>query len=631
MRFLFFAIFYTTFSFLQAQTVWSVDNIPPACMTNAGSVVRSSSTVFHVTAPGEAVMEQIVTITILNANGKAFNTWTEMEDNFVKVEEIKARLFDAAGNLVRESDKNDIRKYGGSEEYEFMDIHVKAIEMSYSNYPYTVEFRARKSVHGFFRIPDFVVQRLGQSVQQADFHITTPKDYPLRWKVINAGNLQPTEASTQDEMTRSWTFRDLPAQENEVHNPYLTGVYASIVLAPARVRIDDFSGDFSDWAGIGRFFFQLNQNRNHLSESMQETIRKLTQDKKSTREKVEALYRYLQENYRYVSIQIGIGGWQSFDADFVGKKKYGDCKALSNFMVTMLQYAGIDACQAIIYAGEEGAPDWYDEAPVPLSNHVVVYIPSENMWLECTSQSSPPGYLGSFTEGRQALLLQRDGGKLRRTPEPDPARNRTNTRTSLQIDENGATELESNLLAANDQHDFYRSLNRLKDKAEQEKQFTQQADFNISRLQNLRISVSAAKPEAGVEYKATLNNYATRSGKRMFVPLFKTNPFKRSLPADEQRQLDLQIRTCYTLSDTVEIRYPAAYIPENTPADKKIDSEFGSYETRINRDEAGHLVAIRNILIRPVAVPAARYNEVRQFYQAIAKADAAQLVLVRKD
>ena len=47
---------------------------------------------------------------------------------------------------------------------------------------------------------------------------------------------------------------------------------------------------------------------------MKAEILKLIEGASTNLEKIEILYRYLQENTRYVSVQLGIGGWQTFDA-----------------------------------------------------------------------------------------------------------------------------------------------------------------------------------------------------------------------------------------------------------------------------------------------------------------------------
>src|SRR5690606_4540730 len=100
----------------------------------------------------------------------------------------------------------------------------------------------------------------------------------------------------------------------------------------------------------------------------------------------------------------------------VEKTGYGDCKALSNYMVALLGSVGIKGYYSLIMAGENFTPLQTD-FPSSQFNHVVVAVPngSDTLWLECTSQTQPFGYLGSFTDDRYALMILDDGATLVKT------------------------------------------------------------------------------------------------------------------------------------------------------------------------------------------------------------------------
>lgn len=67
---------------------------------------------------------------------------------------------------------------------------------------------------------------------------------------------------------------------------------------------------------------------------------------------------------------------------------------------------------------------------------------NDTIWLECTSQSIPAGYLSAFTNDHQALLIKETGGFLCRTPLYDERENFQNRSIQAQLLENGTVVME---------------------------------------------------------------------------------------------------------------------------------------------------------------------------------------------
>ena len=75
------------------------------------------------------------------------------------------------------------------------------------------------------------------------------------------------------------------------------------------------------------------------------------------------------------------------------EKKYGDCKALTNYMRYMLKTVGIKSYPALINGGASKVSA--DPAfPADPFNHVILCIPQgkDSAWLECTSNISETGF-----------------------------------------------------------------------------------------------------------------------------------------------------------------------------------------------------------------------------------------------
>src|SRR5690606_13605749 len=111
------------------------------------------------------------------------------------------------------------------------------------------------------------------------------------------------------------------------------------------------NGSFKDWVSFGNWQFDIMQGLNELPDKEKNKIQSILKDIDQDKEKIKALYHYLQDETRYINITIETGGLKPYPANYVAKNKYGDCKALTNYFKSILDYINIPSYYSIVYAG----------------------------------------------------------------------------------------------------------------------------------------------------------------------------------------------------------------------------------------------------------------------------------------
>ena len=140
----------------------------------------------------------------------------------------------------------------------------------------------------------------------------------------------------------------------------------------------------------------------------------------------------------------------------------------------------------------------------------------------------------------------------------------------------------------------------------------------------------AALPVVEEKLDIAVANYATITGKRLFiVPNIMTRTGRKLAP-DSTRQYDIVLITEYRDVDTVEISIPAGFSPEAMPKDVSLKTKFGKFEcsTRLQGDKLYYYRTIEHFSGR---YPAADYPELVKFYETMYKADRSKVVLVKKE
>ncbi|HRX95271.1 MAG TPA: transglutaminase-like domain-containing protein, partial [Chitinophagaceae bacterium] len=369
-----------------------------------------------------------------------------------------------------------------------------------------------------------------------------------------------------------------------------------------------------------------------LPDDVKQTIHQIADGVKDPAEKISKLYKYMQDNTRYISIQLGIGGWQPFDATYVASKKYGDCKALTNYMYSLLKEAGINSYYTLVRAGDY---DNYitDDFPSQQFNHVILCVPLEkdSMWLECTSQTLSAGYLSGFTSDRYVLLIDEQGGKLVRTPKYGIKENIQLRKIEAKLDAEGALQIKAtNHYTGLQQDDIHGLVNHLsKDKVK--KILHEELDFATYDVNEFNYQEQGSSlPFINESLDISAWNYATITGKRLFIIPNVMTRTSRKLSYDSTRKYDIILHTEYEDVDSVTIELPEKYDKESMPKAVDIDTKFGHYTCSVNLAD-NKLYYYRNFRSYSGRFPAKDYSELVDFYNAIYKADRSRVVLVKKE
>ncbi|MFW6348203.1 MAG: DUF3858 domain-containing protein [Cyclonatronaceae bacterium] len=349
------------------------------------------------------------------------------------------------------------------------------------------------------------------------------------------------------------------------------------------------------------------------------------------------LYQYLQENTRYVSIQLGIGGLQTETAEQTRRTRYGDCKALTNYLYAMLQIVGVESVPALIRSGNPG-DDINPELPHQPFNHVILCVPpapdetqSDSLWVEATSNTFAANYIGLGNAGKHVLMFNESGGRLTRTPALTADDNTQHRRAEVQLSESGEASAKVQTLYGGAQHEPIRAAERGMRPREQHSfldAHVRTSDFAIEHYSFSSDTLAAG--EAGLSLELRLPRYGRVMGNRMF---FNPNLMQRrryQVEENPSRSADIYLSYPYFDTDEIHWELPDGFVPEALPQPVSMMYAFGHFSSRVAYDEAGHrLIFRRELRLNEAQIDAAHYDDFRRMLNEAVRQDDQQVVLVK--
>lgn len=615
------------------EEFYKASGLPDSLREDANSVVRYSTDEITIKGPGKALIKHHSLVTILNEKGdkeaiiKYFYNRKYDTYSFINI-----HAYDGAGKMIKKYRKSDMYDGAASEEETLVsDERFLGLKHAIINYPETIEVEYEENISSFITPDSWDVQSsLEQAVQFSQCKVLADTAVGFRYKCKNIA-LIPVKTVEGQYKVNTWQVKNLKAIKKE-ENVLSWTILPRIIFSTNTFNCNGYAGDISTWQNFGKWQQELNTDLCTLSAQRIQEIRKMTDSIKIDKEKAKFLYKYMQQNVRYVSIQLGIGGWRPFAAGFVDDKKYGDCKALSNYMRALLKAVDINSYYTVINAGA-------NEEPADLSfphnyfNHVILCIPFKNdtTWLECTSNTQPFGKLGGFTENRRALIVTEDGGKLVNTPKSIPNENQFNTEVHLKLEADGSAKARVNILSTGDIRDiFVDGLPTIK--------VDQQKEFLLKYLDIKQPSVfdfKSGKDFEGIKEFSLDLDYDkfcdVMVGDKQFIRPRVLSLWDVTVPITEKRKTDFFFKYPLQKSCVTTIDLPTGFEVEAMPANVSLKFSYGNYEINYSYNAAkSQVVSKAKFILNNQVIPASKYSEMQQYMDGVAKAQNKKLVIRKK-
>jgi hypothetical protein len=367
-----------------------------------------------------------------------------------------------------------------------------------------------------------------------------------------------------------------------------------------------------------------------LSEETKLKMKALVGDEKDPIKKAKLIYNYVQQKSRYVNISIGIGGWKPMLAADVDRLGYGDCKALTNYTKALLNAVDVPSYNTILY----GSPRKRNIEPDFVSmqgNHMILSIPNGDnyIWLECTSQDTPFGYQGTFTDDRDVLIMKPEGGEIVRTKIYQDKDNTQISKGKFSLSQTGDFLGKIIIVSEGSQYNQKSAIENFQP-TDKEAHYKKYWD-NINNLKIDKITFTNDKEKVSFTENAEISavNYGSVSGNKIMFVVNGYNQITGNVKRIRNRKNPFEIQRGYADGDEIEISLPSGFSIEFLPSNFELKTKFGEYKTEIIKKDATNLVYKRTMFLKKGLYSNKEYDEYRLFMEQVSRNDNAKIILTK--
>lgn len=616
-----------------AQTLYPVADVPKNLLPYASAVVRNMETVTEVKDLNTTISRYKVAVTILNKNGESNADMVIWYDKSRRIKYIKGAVYDEYGKQTAKISEKNFSDFSAGDGFSmFVDTRLKHYKPSVMTYPYTLEHEYEVQARQTLNFEDWNPNgSTGTAVQHSVYKFICPPDFDIRYKEMNYAGKADIGSGLNGQKVYTWEANNLPALRNEPYSPRPDTYETVVKVVPVKFTYEGYSGSFTNWDNLGKWIYdKLLTGRTSLPLATVAEMHSLTDSIKDVKLKAKAIYEYMQRKSRYVSIQVGIGGYQPFYATDVDKLSYGDCKGLVNYTQALLKAVNIDSYYCVVHAGNLKKSLLLDFASMTQANHIILCLPlkGDTTWMECTSKDIPFGYLGDFTDDRWVLACTSDGGKLMHTPRYSTADSKQIRKAMLTLKADG--ELSGNMTTTFEGWQYENRPNIPGETSDEIKNAKERYAINNLEIEKLSLKpIKTQQPQNREDMQFTARDYAAESSGRLYFMANLANRYT-SVPREvRNRTTDVYINRGYTDEDEIVYQIPSGYRLDSAPLSVKLEKPFGRFTATATFNDKNQIVYKRKLELIDGTYAKSDYDELVNFYQRVADADNYKVALIK--
>lgn len=243
----------------------------------------------------------------------------------------------------------------------------------------------------------------------------------------------------------TWATKDVQKLEGEL-----------FAAAPNTLSVSIDVGAPITWADLARWYAELSAGRYTLTPALEAQLAGQVKAARTLEDSLRAVHRWVSQDFRYVSLSLGIGGYLPRLPAEVLETRYGDCKDKATLFIALVRRMGGGLKAYPVLLSSTGGAD--STLPtISQFDHMIAAVdrPGDNggrLYFDLTSELTPYGELPPDEEGSFALVVHDDGTfEPIVLPERPPSANRSETQIVGELSKDGLftgryTEIKSGSL-----------------------------------------------------------------------------------------------------------------------------------------------------------------------------------------